>query len=113
MDLLILFIGAALLATSVILKLDVLFMAAFLVAAFNDFAWTAMIQKKQDERAALIKVKADGITYFITLGLLVILLGLTIKRSELFGSVPQLLCFILTAVCLIHSLALSVFGRKY
>ncbi len=46
MDLLVLVVGAVLLVSSAVLKLDILFAAAFLVAAFNDFIRTTMIQKK-------------------------------------------------------------------
>lgn len=113
MDLLILLIGTILLVISAVFKLDILFMATFLFTAFNDFIRTAMIQKKQDERAALIKSKSDSLTYFIIFGLLVVMLGVSVKRPELFQSVPQMLCITITAICLIHSLTLSIFQRKY
>ncbi|MFT9056818.1 MAG: hypothetical protein ABF449_09400 [Ethanoligenens sp.] len=113
MDLLILLIGTILLVISAVFKLDALFMATFLVATFNDFIRTAMIQKKQDERAVLIKSKADGLTYFIVFGLLVVMLGVSVKRPEFFPSIPQVLSIIITAICLIHSLTLSIFQRKY
>lgn len=113
MDILIIFIGTVLLAVSVALKVDILFMAAFLIAAINDFIRISIIQKKQDERALLIKTKSDGLTYFIIFGVLVVMLSIAIKRPALFGSVPDLLCIILTAICLIHSMTLSIFNRKY
>lgn len=113
MDLLVFMFGMALLVFSAVFKLDILFMSAFLVAAFNDFIRTAMIQKKQDERAALIKSKSDGLTYFIVFALLVVTLGISVKHPEIFQSVPQVLCMTVTAICLIHSLILSIFQRKY
>lgn len=113
MDLLVLLIGMILLVVSAVFKLDILFMATFLIAAFNDFIRTAMIQKKQDERAALIKSKSDGLTYFIVFALLVVMLGVSVKRPKLFPSIPQMLSIIITVISLVHSLALSIFQKKY
>ena len=113
MDLLVLLVGAALLISSAVFKLDILFAVTFLVAAFNDFIRTTMIQKKQDERTALIKSKSDGLTYFVMLGLIVVMLGISVRRPGIFQSVPQMLCMLLAAICLIHSLILSVIQRKF
>jgi hypothetical protein len=113
MDFLILAVGAVLLVSSTVFKLDSLFAAAFLVAVFNDFIRTTMIQKKQDERAALIKSKSDSLTYFIIVCLLIATLGIAVKRPALFPSVSQTLCILITLIDLIHSLMLSIFQRKY
>lgn len=113
MNFLIFFIGAVLLVISVVFKLNILFMVAFLVAVFNDFIGIVMIQKKQDERAALIKSKTDGLTYFIIFGLVIIMLGISVRNPEIFKSVPQLLSLVLTVICLVHSFTLSIFQRKY
>lgn len=113
MDLIVILVGVVLLVSSAVLKLDILFAVAFLVAAFNDFIRTTMIQKKQDERVALIKSKSDGLTYFVMLGLIVVMLGISVRRPGIFQSVPQMLCMLLAAICLIHSLILSVFQRKF
>ncbi|MGW8115308.1 hypothetical protein ACVS9P_09145 [Caproicibacterium sp. NSD3] len=113
MDLLVLLVGAVLLIFSAIFKLDFLFVIAFLVATLNDFIRTAMIQKRPDERAVLIKSKSDGLTYFVIYGLLIVTLGVAVKQPQVFQSVPQMLFMILTAICLVHSLMLSIFQRKF
>ena len=113
MDLLVLLVGVLLLISSAVFKLNFLFTIAFLVAAFNDFIRTAIIQKRPDERSTLIKSKSDGLTYFIIFGLLVVTLGVAVKRPQVFQSVPQMLFMILTAICLVHSLMLSIFQRKF
>lgn len=113
MEFLVIFIGVVLLGISAVFKLNILFMVAFLLAVFNDYIRTIMIQRKQDERAALIKSKADGLTYFIVLGMVVIMLGISVKDSKAFQSVPQLLSTILTVICLVHSFTMSIFLRKY
>lgn len=113
MDILIILLGTVLFSASIILKFDVLYMTAFLVAVFNDFIHVTKIKKKQDEREKLITTNTDALTYFLILGLLVILQTASIKMPWLFKSIPQLLCSIIIAVCLIHSTVLSIFERKY
>ncbi|WP_234124820.1 hypothetical protein [Clostridium hydrogenum] len=113
MDLLIIFIGIVLFVASIVLKQYILFMVAFLVIVFNDFVRITIIQKKKDERVELIKMKTDGITYFSTLGLLVVFINISAKTPNLFGSVSHSLCIVFITICLIHSIALSVFNRKY
>ena len=103
MDILIILLGTVLFLTGTILKLNVLYMMTFLVAVFNDFIRITKIKKKQDEREKLITTNTDALTYFLILGLLVILQTASIKMPWLFKSIPQLLCNIIIAVCLIHS----------
>ncbi|MCH4239769.1 MAG: hypothetical protein LKF71_05840 [Oscillospiraceae bacterium] len=112
MDLLVLLVGVVLLISSAVFKLDALFAVAFLVAIFNDFIRTAIIRKRSDERAVLIKSKSDSLTYFVIYCLLIATLGVAVKQPQVFQSVPQMLFMILTAICLIHSLMLSIFQRK-
>lgn len=113
MDFFIIFIAAALTAISTVFKLNVLFIAAFLIAVFNDFIRTVLIQKKQDERMGLIKSKADGLTYFIVWALIIVIFGISTKHTNFFQNASQLLSLILITISLVHSLTFSIFQRKY